>query len=773
MTQACLNNIENTSKLLSLYLDRHVIGTPEEVDNRRKILLTEEWIHNNGQRKKSFLYGNTAEGINLPDINTDIMIVDNHVVVMYPGPRVVSADKTVFYIKETECLQPESVALQRVKTGRKCSTVLQNSFVQLEGVQFLSSDIFQEQILSKHKDMGLPSESETLHKVNFAHCFHCDSWPRPAEAWVSRTRLNGWPSQTLINNIVRKGCHIVPTKVENLNGKPPQWKISLASAERDLVYSFSHVQFKVYWLLKYFFVEIKEALTNNIPDVNFISSDLLKSVIFFTIENSHQNIWHDHNLFSCFWICINTLVTYVKAGYLPHYFIPNINMFKDKLTRRHQKRLFHILNYFRKNKLLCLSFGKNFQPTLSERLCGVNVWQEITSPESSIEKEYKYDTSVMSGSVTVSSYRPTTLTSAMNLFMKTEAEVTAAIAYGYIVRSVSLIAQHDFKRHTSSCVSSKPVSLTSSCASNKPGRHTSSCASNMPDSHTSSCASNKPGRHTSSCASNMFDSHTSSCVSSKPVSHTSSCASDKSGRHTSSCLSNKPDSHTSSCVSNKALYKATRKSKYQIAICASMGTCTEVLYLATFYFLTGNFSRSLELCEEVRSQPSYFAAGFSSLPPKQKSSYLNEYCGKGYTLTDKLKRAMSKPISFVKEGIFLPQLQPEVEKCPMGVFIPPLPYAIFLSFLCSHELGDIHGCRAALHIFIMTKYDDLQGAHRHWIVHNLLGVCYQTLGDHDRAERAYKDSAKTKTVYHEFNPVLERIEGLQGSDRAERISDSQ
>ncbi|XP_021377500.1 uncharacterized protein LOC110465754 isoform X2 [Mizuhopecten yessoensis] len=106
------------------------------------------------------------------------------------------------------------------------------------------------------------------------------------------------------------------------------------------------------------------------------------------------------------------------------------------------------------------------------------------------------------------------------------------------------------------------------------------------------------------------------------------------------------------------------------------------------------------------------------------------------------------------------ELQLEFDELPAHGYIriPPLPYAIFLAFLSYHEIGDIGRRDDCLRHLIAVKYDEDQGGHRHWIVHTLLGICYQTVGDSRRAIKAYEESL---TVDIQWNPALDRIELLE------------
>ena len=45
----------------------------------------------------------------------------------------------------------------------------------------------------------------------------CPKWPNSAKEWITRQRLNGWPSDSLIRDIENQGCHFV--------AKPEFWKL--------------------------------------------------------------------------------------------------------------------------------------------------------------------------------------------------------------------------------------------------------------------------------------------------------------------------------------------------------------------------------------------------------------------------------------------------------------------------------------------------------------------------------------------------------------------
>ncbi|OWF56392.1 uncharacterized protein LOC110448335 [Mizuhopecten yessoensis] len=213
---------------------------------------------------------------------------------------------------------------------------------------------------------------------------------------------------------------------------------------------------------------------------------------------------------------------------------------------------------------------------------------------------------------------------------------------------------------------------------------------------------------------------------------------------------------------NKEKYKFLRKSKNLMKPFSSVCTSPGLLMLAIFYYQTGNYSETLEICGLVSKI--YFDKG-SILEDKDRYEHL--YCGRGYTLLHKFQEVYVSSIKFKPNRLkFCPsQLHIELRKRHERnlLLIPPLPFAVFLSFLCYHELGDNIGRSASLRNLRAVKYDEEQGGRKHWIVHNLLGICYEMVGDTHRALREYTDSPCGPNFGQNENPAKERIERLQHS----------
>ncbi|XP_060068157.1 uncharacterized protein LOC132548316 [Ylistrum balloti] len=655
---------EEMSLLLSTYMDRFVMGTREQLNMKIRSQVLGEQLENSDTdlHNAIILCGSKGEGMALPCSDGDYMIINRTVKVMYPDERIPPnmAHKTILFMREADC-NPGYVNLELGKAGQSQEEErLYNSLVRKDSLIFVSSDIYREQQMDLLRtNLGVnfeitgPSVASTEGDSVFG--FECKSWPKEDREWVTRSRLYGWPRQTLINKIVQSGCHLVPVGDKCSDDTSLQWRISFVTAEKSLVYSFSHVQHKVYVLLKYFLRQIKDALKENIGDDDILCSYFMKTILFHAIENSSNMFWQDKNLFCCFWFCFNILITWVKAGFCPNYFIPTNNLFKRKVHGQHQQILLNILKHLSQMKWMCLSVGDYYEPiwkSLSDPSVQTDLQCTIPPWKIVLEEDLQITDGLMKNLLTE---RVTfkTITAAMHLLSTSQTNFDDIYTYHYAMKCLQILATEQV----------------------------------FPD--------------------NM------------------------------------------AAINNKKRYFRLKKGELWMIPTAVFGT--ELLHLATFHFLTGALRKSLKMSKQV----------VALCKTDHSDRYLREVhrhkCLRIAQRFERLQKIFTQSLIFHHERMHLPHFSQELCRKYRQLVIPPLPYALFLTFLCCHGIGDTEGSAKALQNLKDIQYDDVNGGQKQWIVHTLLGICFQTIGDYHRAVQAYWESARSKTLQYEWNPAIERI----------------
>ena len=106
-------------------------------------------------------------------------------------------------------------------------------------------------------------------------------------------------------------------------------------------------------------------------------------------------------------------------------------------------------------------------------------------------------------------------------------------------------------------------------------------------------------------------------------------------------------------------------------------------------------------------------------------------------------------VDITGKGIYPRELNIEVVNSNVPVLIiPPLPYAYFVLFLCAHHLNDLPTQLDSLQQFELLVYHkscgiDLKNITT-FIIFNMMGICYELLGDKQRAALYYKQSVNIK-----------------------------
>lgn len=198
----------------------------------------------------------------------------------------------------------------------------------------------------------------------------CSTWPSAAWEFTVRERPSGWPPKNVIQEIVAKGCHVVPkstkptpqTKLKQafhcyLNTDDYiDWRLSFSLAEKILVSNLNSTQVKCYMLLKILDGELTRVLfrekerEGTLPDDPFyLSSYHLKTTFFWVCEEIPLEDWSEDNLGACLLKVVEKLVLFLEKTTIPNYFIPSSNLIeiRSKMTTVEASELGYHFEKFR------------------------------------------------------------------------------------------------------------------------------------------------------------------------------------------------------------------------------------------------------------------------------------------------------------------------------------------------------------------------------------------------------------------------------------------
>ncbi|CAG2190834.1 unnamed protein product [Mytilus edulis] len=154
--------------------------------------------------------------------------------------------------------------------------------------------------------------------------YRCKTWPSMANEWLTRLRVNDWPSKDMIQDMKSLGFFVVRKGHPFSRGTDLEWRISLSLQERKLVYNLTNVQHKCYVFLK--------MINRDIINLECITSYHWKTCLFYLIEGNNEVIWQKQFLFHCVKLCIAQMLEWVECRVCPNYFIPAENLFDGRLT---------------------------------------------------------------------------------------------------------------------------------------------------------------------------------------------------------------------------------------------------------------------------------------------------------------------------------------------------------------------------------------------------------------------------------------------------------
>ncbi|XP_071180880.1 uncharacterized protein [Mytilus edulis] len=222
----------------------------------------------------------------------------------------------------------------------------------------------EEEILEHGPSLCFSDETKEEPLHDSVPCFHFHEWPRQATEWKMRLPRN-WPIQKDVDSVVSKGCEIVPVGFLGSKTRHLEWRLSFALSERVLLRTFNNIQHKCYALLK---MLLKDVIAEEVPQV--LSSFHMKNALFWALEKTESAIWCEERITDAFKACVNQMLTFIRDGFEPAYFIPENNVLQGRMNEDEQRKLVDLFSGFVKEGWKCLLRCKSLstEPYLKELL---------------------------------------------------------------------------------------------------------------------------------------------------------------------------------------------------------------------------------------------------------------------------------------------------------------------------------------------------------------------------------------------------------------------
>ena len=177
-------------------------------------------------------------------------------------------------------------------------------------------------------------------------------WPQQAATWITRCRL--WPPQDTIQSIVDKGCNVVPRSSPG-GDVHSEWRLSFSLPEAILAQLHTEEQKRAYYFFKIFFYQHLKCIKSSNPEVKPLYSYIVKTTMLWASEElpPEDPIWA--SLETSTQMLLFKLLGSLQTGFLPHYFIPEINLL-ERVGEDVRDRCAAIISRWQSNILMTAPF---------------------------------------------------------------------------------------------------------------------------------------------------------------------------------------------------------------------------------------------------------------------------------------------------------------------------------------------------------------------------------------------------------------------------------
>lgn len=310
--------------------------------------------------------GSYREGFRLPSSDLDYrVLVLNEGIIDISKIQIITGEHKKECPIECDTLMPGYAKLKSSISKFEGSCIIEN------GKYYLSSSFYRKVIVTlmnntglnigiscfEHGPCGMFKKVDTERDI--AVCLKLDFWPDVAQPWAQRCIQKGWPTETQVDQIVNSGFYVAA--IGSCSENDTEWRISFSDAELRIIYSFNHCQFLCYGLLKLFIREVINVQNSNSP----LCSYFLKTTLFWVIQNDRTLKWTPDNFLHCFWNSFKLLIHRVYTGHCPHFFIPENNLFQEKVIGHTQSLLFdQLYGLYNEGAVKCILMCPSMLPHL-------------------------------------------------------------------------------------------------------------------------------------------------------------------------------------------------------------------------------------------------------------------------------------------------------------------------------------------------------------------------------------------------------------------------
>ncbi|XP_052085584.1 uncharacterized protein LOC127723128 [Mytilus californianus] len=325
------------------------VGSEIDIRTRQRLFIIHDMIINSADSRNRIHIssGSLAEGLDLPGSDMDVMYVMNDIEVI---DNIKNIEKPIHHTAlymETDVNHPGFARLRMVSgpnglcPRELCSRCPPGTCTNTQFYFPIHNvlDLARKNYSYMKPYVHGPCITDHNQTIDIAYCIRSKYLPNNAIAWASRHRWQ-WPSDFVIDRIIKYGCLLVPIGPKTLSNNKLFWRISFSVAEKILVHSFNFTQYLCYGLLK---LTLKCIVNTNNDVKDLLCSYFLKTVLFWVSEESDIDTFQLSKLYYCFSLCLDKLMSWVNSCYCPNYFIPEHNMFLGKINQINNQILLVVL----------------------------------------------------------------------------------------------------------------------------------------------------------------------------------------------------------------------------------------------------------------------------------------------------------------------------------------------------------------------------------------------------------------------------------------------